>query len=107
MTITLALRYIPVAAGLYVTIRHAQEARGLDLQRGGLIKRVRQFVPILTALVIASIRLSDQLALAMTVRGLNAGPRTERRVLIMARRDWLAAGLIGLWLAGLVVLRGV
>ena len=107
MTITLALRYIPVAAGLYVTIRHAQEARGLDLQRGGLIKRVRQFVPILTALVIASIRLSDQLALAMTVRGLNAGPRAERRVLVMAGRDWIAAGLIGLWLAGLVVLRGM
>ena len=107
MTITLALRYIPVAAGLYATIRHAQEARGLDLQHGGLIKRVRQFVPILTALVIASVRLSDQLAMAMTVRGLNAGPRTERRVLVMAGRDWIAAGLIGLWLAGLIVLRGV
>lgn len=107
MTITLALRYIPVAAGLYATIRHAQEARGLDLQRGGLIKRVRQFVPILTALVIASIRLSDQLAMAMTVRGLNAGPRTERRVLVMAGADWLAAGLIGLWLVGLIAVRGL
>ncbi len=105
LTLTLALRYIPVAAGLYTTIQHAQEARGLDLRRGGLIGRVRQFVPILTALVIASIRLSDQLAMAMAVRGLNAGPRTERRTLVMARADWLAAALIGLGLAALIVLR--
>lgn len=94
LTITLALRYIPIAAGLYMTIRQAQEARGLDLQHGNLLRRVQQFVPILTALVIASVRLSDHLAMAMAVRGLGAGPRTERRVLVMAGYDWLAAGLI-------------
>lgn len=94
LTITLALRYIPIAAGLYTTIRHAQEARGLDLKRGSIITRVRQFIPILTALVIASVRLSDQLAMAMAVRGLNAGPRTERRILVMAHTDWLATGAL-------------
>ncbi|MBN1967454.1 MAG: energy-coupling factor transporter transmembrane protein EcfT, partial [Anaerolineae bacterium] len=99
LTITLALRYIPVAAGLYTTIHQAQEARGLDVTQGGVIQRVRRFVPILTALVIASVRLSDQLAMAMTVRGLGAGPRTERRVLRLNRSDWLAAVIIA---AGLV-----
>lgn len=105
LTITLALRYIPIAAGLYTTIRQAQEARGLDLHSGRVLARIRRFVPILTALVIASVRLSDQLAMAMTVRGLNSGPRTERRVLVMAGRDWLAAGGIVAALAGLVMAR--
>ncbi|GAB4573183.1 MAG: energy-coupling factor transporter transmembrane component T [Anaerolineae bacterium] len=94
LTITLALRYIPIAAGLYTTIKQAQEARGLDLESGNVLVRVRRFVPILTALVIASVRLSDQLAMAMAVRGLNSGPRTERRQLHMTRRDWLAAGAL-------------
>ncbi len=94
LTVTLALRYIPVAAGLYTTIKQAQEARGLDLTRGGLLTRARSFVPILTALVIASVRLSDQLAMAMAVRALNTGPRTERRTLVMTGRDWLATAIL-------------
>lgn len=105
LTITLALRYIPVAAGLYTTIRQAQEARGLDVTQGGLVGRARRFVPVLTALVIASVRLSDQLAMAMTVRGLGHGPRTERRVLRLNRFDWLAAGIIAAGLAAVVVWR--
>ena len=104
-TITLALRYIPIAAGLYLTIRQAQEARGLDLHHGHLLARVRRFVPILTALIIASVRLSDHLAMAMAVRGLGAGPRTERRVLRMRGVDWLAAGGIASVLAAGVLLR--
>jgi energy-coupling factor transport system permease protein len=105
LTITLALRYIPIAASLYTTIRQAQEARGLDVTRGGILTRARQFVPVLTALVIQSVRLSDYLAMAMTVRGLNSGPRTERRVLTMQRADWLAAAIITLGLAGVILMR--
>jgi energy-coupling factor transport system permease protein len=102
LTITLALRYIPAAAGLYTTIKHAQEARGLDVDSGGILKRVRRFVPILTALVIASVRLSDQLAMAMAVRGLNHGPRTERRSLQMTGVDWLFTAGIVLALLGVL-----
>jgi len=105
LTISLALRYIPTAAALYNAIRQAQEARGLDLERGGLVKRVRQFVPILTALVIASVRLSDHLAMAMAVRGLGVGPRTERRRLRLAGRDWLAAAGVTAGLAGVILVR--
>ena len=105
LTVTLALRYIPVATGLYTTIRQAQEARGLDLTRGGLLTRARSFVPILTALVIASVRLSDQLAMAMAVRALNHGPRTERRTLVMTGRDWLAVAILAAGALALVALR--
>ncbi len=105
LTVTLALRYIPIAAGLFTTIRQAQEARGLDLTRGNLFQRARRYVPILTALVIASVRLSDQLAMAMAVRGLGAGPRTERRRLVMTGRDWLAAGTVAATLVGGIAAR--
>ncbi len=99
LTITLALRYIPIAAGLFITIRQAQEARGLDLAHGNLLRRVGLYVPILTALVIASVRLSDQLAMAMAVRGLGVGPRTERRVLVMTGADWWAALAVAILLS--------
>lgn len=100
LTITLALRYIPIAAGLFTTIKQAQQARGLDVDQGNILRRAKNYVPILTALVIQSVRLSDYLAMAMAVRGLNSGPRTVRRTLTMTQVDWLAVGLI---LVGFVV----
>lgn len=99
LMITLALRYIPVAAGLFTTIKQAQEARGLNVDEGHVFQRIKRYVPILTALVIQSVRLSDQLAMALAVRGLNHGVRTERRHLHMTGRDWLTSALIGAALA--------
>ncbi len=106
LTITLALRYLPNTAALFTVVRQAQEARGFAAGTGRWWARARSFFPVLIAVIIASIRLSDQLALSMAVRGLGTGPRSTWRDIQMRPVDWLAAGIVGLAVvAVLVVLR--
>jgi len=94
LTISLALRYLPTTYGMYQSIVEAQRARGWapggesGLRR--FVGRVRSYLPVLVAVMIGAIRLSDRLALALTARGLDAGPRTVWQEIRMTRGDWLA-----------------
>jgi energy-coupling factor transport system permease protein len=50
----------------------AQKARGLDLEKGGFMKRIRNYVPILIPLIVSAIRRSLELAEAMESRAWGA-----------------------------------
>ncbi len=95
MVIGLALHYLGTLGDLYTTILEAQQARGLDLAHGGVWKRARALLPTLIALVIASLRLSDSLALGLAARGLALQGRRRTFLYDMAMRplDWLAGGI--------------
>jgi len=71
-----AIRFVPVLAEEAQTIMDAQRSRGLELDRGSFITRVRNYIPILLPLIINSIRRSLELAEAMESRAFGA---TERR----------------------------
>jgi energy-coupling factor transport system permease protein len=76
---------------LYSTIAEAQQARGWDLGEGGLFKRARAAVPTLIAIIIASLRLSDSLAIGLAARGFGMDrPRTHRHDIAMTKLDWVA-----------------
>ncbi len=47
---TTAVRFVPVLAEEAQTIMDAQKARGLELEKGGLLKRIRNYVPVLIPL---------------------------------------------------------
>jgi energy-coupling factor transporter transmembrane protein EcfT len=107
MTIGLALRYLGIVGELYSTIREAQQARGWDPGRGGLIRRALAVVPTLIAVIVAALRLSDTLALGLAARGFGlAGrriPRTVYRDIVMGLTDWaVLAGTCVLFAAGLI-----
>jgi energy-coupling factor transport system permease protein len=102
LTITLALRYLPSTSALFNMVRQAQEARGFSAGSGRWLAKARSFFPVLIAVIIASIRLSDQLTLSMAVRGLGSGPRSTWRDIQMRATVWLAAGVVGI-VAGAVV----
>ncbi|MFN2184188.1 MAG: energy-coupling factor transporter transmembrane component T family protein, partial [Anaerolineae bacterium] len=70
LTVGLAIRYLPTTYGLYLTINEAQQARGWIVGKGNLVQRARSYLPILVATIIAALRLSDGLALALAARGL-------------------------------------
>jgi len=95
LTIGLALRYLGTLGDLYTTISEAQQARGWDLSQGRLLKRARAFIPTMVALIVASLRLSDGLALGLAARGF--GTSTARRTvlhdIIMRPGDWLALSI--------------
>ena len=106
LTVGLAIRYLPTTYGLYVTINEAQQARGWIVGRGNLVQRARSYLPTLVATIIAALRLSDGLALALAARGLGyPAQRTVLRDIRMEAADWLAVALATALTAGLLALR--
>lgn len=96
---TTAVRFVPVIAEEAQTIMDAQKARGLELERGNFLKRIRNYVPILIPLIVSAIRRSLELAEAMESRAWGATKnRTNLYVLKMHKGDFallaITAGVI-------------
>ncbi len=106
LTIALALRYLPILAGLFEQVREAQEARGLDLAQRGLAARLQAYRPILVAVVIGALRHGERLGWALEARALGGGSRrTVFRPLRLRRDDVLALVFLGAIFGGAVALR--
>lgn len=105
LTIALALRYLPILAGLFEQVREAQAARGLDLAQRGLRARLQAYRPILIAVVVGALRHGERLGWALEARALGGGSRrTEFRPLRLRRDDSLALAFLGLvFVAGLIL----
>jgi len=85
---TTAVRFVPVLAEEAQTIMDAQKARGLELERGNFLKRIRNYIPILIPLIVSAIRRSLELAEAMESRAWGATKkRTNLYMLKMHRGD--------------------
>ena len=85
---TTAVRFVPVLADEAQTIMDAQKARGLELESGNLIKRIRNYIPILIPLIVNAIRRSLELAEAMESRAWGASnKRTNLYKLNLKRAD--------------------
>ena len=95
---TTAVRFVPVLAEEAQTIMDAQKARGLELEKGNFLKRIRNYVPVLIPLIVSAIRRSLELAEAMESRAWGATKkRTNLYVLKLHRGDFaLLAMTIGL-----------
>lgn len=85
---TTAIRFIPVLADEAQTIMDAQKARGLELERGSFLMRIKNYIPILIPLIVSAIRRSMELAEAMESRAWGASKkRTNLYSLKMKARD--------------------
>jgi len=85
---TTAVRFVPVLAEEAQTIMDAQKARGLELERGNFLKRIRNYIPILIPLIVSAIRRSLELAEAMESRAWGATKkRTNLYTLKMHKGD--------------------
>ena len=88
---TTAIRFVPVLANEAQTIIDAQRSRGLELERGNILKRVKNYVPILIPLIVGAIRRSLELAEAMESRAFGAKKaRTNLYVLRIGLSDYTA-----------------
>ena len=70
--ISTALRLVPTIASSTLTISQAQRSRGLDLDSGGLLDRVRKFMPLLVPVFISTIRNTNIFAMALESKGFGA-----------------------------------
>jgi len=78
---TTAVRFVPVLAEEAQTIMDAQKARGLELEKGSFMKRIRNYIPVLIPLIVSAIRRSLELAEAMESRAWGA---TKKRTNLYA-----------------------
>ena len=102
---TTAVRFVPVLAEEAQTIMDAQKARGLELEKGGFLKRIRNYVPVLIPLIVSAIRRSLELAEAMESRAWGATKkRTNLYALRLHRGDFaLLAITIGVLVVAIFV----
>ena len=83
-----AVRFIPVIMLDAFQIMDAQKSRGLELEKGNFVKRIRNMVPILVPLVVNSVVRSGELAEAMESRAYGATPKpTSLYELRLSRKD--------------------
>ena len=104
--ISTALRLVPTVAATGATIGQAQRSRGLDLDSGSIIERVRKNVPLLIPVFVSTIRSTNTFSMALESKGFGASAkRTYFLNLTMTRRDWLVLLVFVLLLAAAVAVR--
>jgi energy-coupling factor transport system permease protein len=88
--LSLAVRFVPTLANEAQNIREAQMVRGLELQKGNMIKKVKNFIPIIIPLIILSIQRAMVVAESLESRGFGAQKhRTYLHPLKMQSKDYL------------------
>lgn len=100
-----SFRFLPAVIGEITTITEAQTSRGLQLDKGTLVERLRKRLPVLIPTIILSIKSSQNLAIAIESRAFGAyKDRTCLSQLRFRTGDYvfgalcLAALALGIWL---------
>lgn len=105
MVISIALRFIPTLIEETQRIMKAQSSRGVDLEEGSLIKKMRAILSLLIPLFLSAFQRAEDLAYAMEARGYNPSKeRTRYKVLKLETRDYFLLVISSLILIGIIVL---
>ncbi|MHA1229641.1 MAG: energy-coupling factor transporter transmembrane component T family protein [Candidatus Helarchaeota archaeon] len=89
-TLSLSVRFIPTLGTETQTVMEAQMSRGLELQKGNMLKRVRNFIPIIVPMIVLSIRRALLIAESLESRGFGVSEtRTYLYKLKMSWKDYL------------------
>ncbi|MEA3309432.1 MAG: energy-coupling factor transporter transmembrane component T [Chloroflexota bacterium] len=93
--ISTALRLVPTIASTTQTIAQAQRSRGLDLDGGNVIERIRKYIPLLIPVFISTIRSTNTFAMALEAKGF--GAREERTFYLepqFRRQDYMVMAVL-------------
>ncbi|MGI9953040.1 energy-coupling factor transporter transmembrane protein EcfT [Moorellaceae bacterium AZ2] len=103
LMLTLALRFVPTLVEEADRVVKAQAARGLSLERRGIMGWGKNLLPFLIPLFVGTLKRAEDLAQAMEARGYQAGrSRSSLQQLKMAWQDYAFLVLSSL-LAGLAL----
>ena len=72
-----AWRFIPQIQQQIHNLIDAQKTRGMELEKGKLMERIKKIVPIVSPLLSNSLDISDQIALAMEARAFGSGNKNK------------------------------
>jgi energy-coupling factor transport system permease protein len=88
-TFGLSTKLVSVIGNEFTIIKQTQTSRGLETEKGNLIKRIKSHIPIIIPLTIKGIELSNQLGMSMSIKGFNPNSkRTFYRQLKMKNIDY-------------------
>jgi energy-coupling factor transport system permease protein len=102
---SLAFRWVEILLGAGVSVVQAQRSRGLDVGTGGLVDRLRKYVPLVVPLIGQALRQTHVLAMALESKGFH--PFVTRRQSTphrFASWDYVVLGVtgcvigLGMWL---------
>jgi energy-coupling factor transport system permease protein len=103
--ISTSLRLVPTIASSTLTISQAQRSRGLDLDSGNLLERIKKFLPLLVPVFISTIRNTNIFAMALEAKGFGAREdRTSWLVLKMKKVDYFIIAFSILFVVASIVL---
>jgi energy-coupling factor transport system permease protein len=104
--VSTALRLVPTIVATGFAIGEAQRSRGLDLESGNIIQRIRKYVPLLVPVFVSTIRSTNVFSMALESKGFGASSkRTFFLQTAMDRRDVLVLVAFAALLAGTIALR--
>jgi energy-coupling factor transport system permease protein len=107
--VTLSFRLVPVFLESAQKVVQAQRCRGYDFERGGILERIRRYVPVLVPVFMGALRRTDGLAMALDARGFQMEGRRSRYlhyplsvldVAAAAAAATLVAAYVALWSGG-------
>jgi energy-coupling factor transport system permease protein len=102
--ITTAIRFIPTMEKKAQQIIEAQRARGAKFQDSHFINRIKAYVPVMIPMIVESLRMSENLAMAMLNRGFGATPHWTVLQEIKAGPMDIVLSIFFLILLGLLIL---
>lgn len=89
LVIFIAMRFIPVLAEEFDSIRKAQMIRGLEF-KGSPWRRIKNYIALIIPVFQAALRRADDLAMAIEARGYRSGePRSAFREFRFRAADWV------------------
>jgi len=108
MMMSIALRFIPILIEETDLIMKAQMARGADFENGGLVKKVKNMIPLLVPLFVSAFRRADDLAMAMEARCYTGGSgRTKMKPLKYSKADATAYIIAFVYLGVIIAVKVV
>ena len=104
--VSTALRLVPTIAATGSTISQAQRSRGLDLDSGNALERIRKYVPLLVPVFISTIRSTNVFSMALESKGFGASSkRTFFLRISFGWHDAVALIMFAALLGGAIALR--
>ncbi len=98
--ISTSLRMIPMIVASAYAVAQAQRSRGLDLDSGSIITRVKKYLPLLVPVFLSMIRTTNTFVMALESRGF--GSRKQRTFYLqigLKKQDWVCIVFLVLLLA--------
>jgi energy-coupling factor transport system permease protein len=99
---SMSLRCVPMVTDGLLIVYNAQRARGMEMDKGGVRDRIRQWGTLLGPLMVVLLKWVDLMSLVFQSRGLDFSARRNRTRLRMLRFTWVDVVLTVALLASIV-----